>query len=153
MEQKNIFRKQQICLYCTIFMSLPSAKILWEKYSWFMTDFYGDFQDHPRSCDEDHHTCRIQTLISNFIKKSDDIFYESPTFHLSEYQNRIQKLWRLSYLSNFYQKVFVKPQRGFKNSSRYWNFELSGLYCIIQFSRKFQFYINYSKHLTGVSLR
>jgi len=27
-------------------MSLPSAKILWEKYSWFMTDFYGDFQDH-----------------------------------------------------------------------------------------------------------
>ena len=31
--------------------------------------------------------------------------------------------------SDFYEKVLVKVQREFKNSSSYWKFELSGMYC------------------------
>ena len=32
--------------------------------------------------------------------------------------------------SDFCEKVLVKVQREFKNSSSYWKFELSGAYCI-----------------------
>ena len=31
--------------------------------------------------------------------------------------------------SDFYEKVLVKVQREFKNSSSYWKFKLSGMYC------------------------
>ena len=41
--------------------------------------------------------------------------------------SKCSSYWGLELLSDFYEKVLVKVQREFKNSSSYWKFELLGI--------------------------